>query len=92
VTKVKEDFRCSYSTKMTFDQSLIYFDLTVCPATQVPGSSLPAEGLQFKNNSIKVTKRACMARGRTPTEAWMGIPDEIDFCLPIYPVRHICFL
>jgi hypothetical protein len=37
--------------------------------TQVPGSPLSAEGLQFKNNSIKVNKRACMARGRTPAEA-----------------------
>jgi hypothetical protein len=30
-----------------------------------------------------------MARGRTPAEAWMGTPDEVDFCPPIYPVRHI---
>jgi hypothetical protein len=44
-----------------------------------PGSPLPAEVLSFKNNSIKVTKRACMARRRTSVEAWMGIPDEVDF-------------
>jgi hypothetical protein len=44
-----------------------------------------------KNNSIKVTKRVCMARRRTPVEAWMGTSDEVDFCPPIYPVRHICF-
>jgi hypothetical protein len=30
-----------------------------------------------------------MARGRTPAEAWMGTPDEVDFCPPINPVRHI---
>jgi hypothetical protein len=30
-----------------------------------------------------------MARGRTPEEVWMGTPDEIDFCPPVYPVRHI---
>jgi hypothetical protein len=63
---------------MTFGQSLIYFDLLVCPVTQVPGSLLPSEGLQYKNNSTKVTKRACMARGRTPAEVWMGTPDEVD--------------
>jgi hypothetical protein len=28
-----------------------------------------------------------MARRRTPLEAWMGTPDEVDFCPPIYPVR-----
>jgi hypothetical protein len=33
-----------------------------------------------------------MARRRTPVEAWMGTPDEVDFCPPIYSVRHICFL
>jgi hypothetical protein len=33
-----------------------------------------------------------MARGRTPVEAWMGSPDEVDFCPPTYPVRHIYFL
>jgi hypothetical protein len=32
-----------------------------------------------------------MARRRTPLEAWMGTPDEVDFCPHIYPVRHICF-
>jgi hypothetical protein len=30
-----------------------------------------------------------MARGRAPAEVWMGIPDEVDFCHPIYPVRHV---
>jgi hypothetical protein len=30
-----------------------------------------------------------MARGKTSAEAWMGTPDEVDFCPPIYPVRHI---
>jgi hypothetical protein len=30
-----------------------------------------------------------MARGRTPAEAWMGTPDEVDFCPAIDPVRHI---
>jgi hypothetical protein len=44
-----------------------------------------------KNNTIKVTKRACMAKRRTPVEAWMGTPEEVDFCPCIYPVRHICF-
>jgi hypothetical protein len=33
-----------------------------------------------------------MARGRTPAEVWMGTPDEVDFCPPIYPVRHIFFM
>jgi hypothetical protein len=33
-----------------------------------------------------------MARRRTPVEAWMGTVDEVDFCPPIYSVRHICFL
>jgi hypothetical protein len=33
-----------------------------------------------------------MARGRTPVEAWMGTPDEVDFCPLIYSVRHICLL
>jgi hypothetical protein len=28
-----------------------------------------------------------MARGRTPVEVWMGTPDEVHFCPPIYPVR-----
>jgi hypothetical protein len=32
-----------------------------------------------------------MARGRMPAEVWMGTPDEVDFCLPIYPVRDISF-
>jgi hypothetical protein len=48
--------------------------------------------IKKKKNSIKVTKRACIARRKTPIEAWMGTPDEGDFCPPIYPVRHICFL
>jgi hypothetical protein len=34
----------------------------------------------------KVTKRTCMAKGRTFVEAWMGTVDEVDFCPPIYPV------
>jgi hypothetical protein len=79
---------------MIFDQSLIYFNLPVCPATQV--SLVLLYHLKpcnlKKNNSIKVTKRACMARRRTPIEAWMETPDEVDFCPPIYHVRHICFL
>jgi hypothetical protein len=33
-----------------------------------------------------------MARGRTPAELWIGTPDEVDFCPPIYPVRCIYFL
>jgi hypothetical protein len=33
-----------------------------------------------------------MARGKTPVEAWMGTFDEVDFCPPIYSVRHLCFL
>jgi hypothetical protein len=33
-----------------------------------------------------------LARRRTPVETWMGTPDEVDFCPPIYSVRHICFL
>jgi hypothetical protein len=36
-----------------------------------------------KKKAIKVTKRACLARRRTPVEAWMGTPDEVDFC-PLY--------
>jgi hypothetical protein len=78
---------------MIFDQSLIYFDLPICPATQVGLVFLYQLNVyNLKNNSIKVTKRACMARRRTPVEAWMGTPDEVDFCSPIYPVRHVCFL
>jgi hypothetical protein len=78
---------------MIFDQSLIYFDLPVCPGTQVGLVLLyQLNACNFKNNSIKVTKRACMARRRTPVEAWMGTPDELDFCPPIYSVRHVCFL
>jgi hypothetical protein len=38
----------------------------------------------------KVTKRACVARGGTLVEAWMGTFDEVDFCPPIYPVSHTC--
>jgi hypothetical protein len=30
-----------------------------------------------------------MARGRNSAEAWMVTPDEVNFCPPIYPVRHI---
>jgi hypothetical protein len=84
-------FKCSHHTEMTSDQSLIYFDLPVCPVTQVPESPLPSEGMQFKNNSIKVTKRACMARGRNPAEVWIETPGEVDFCPSICCVRHICF-
>jgi hypothetical protein len=36
-----------------------------------------------KTTLIKVTKRAYMARGRTPAEAWMGTPEEVDF-VPLY--------
>jgi hypothetical protein len=32
---------------------------------------------------------ACMARGMTPAEVWMGMSDEVDVCLPIYPVRDM---
>jgi hypothetical protein len=65
---------------MAFNQSLIYFDLPVCPATQV-GLVLLYQ-LKACNNSIKVTKRACMARGRTPEEVWMRTPDEVEFYTP----------
>jgi hypothetical protein len=69
---------------MIFDQSLIYFDLLVFPATQV--------GLVLHYQLKAEAKRACKARGRTPVEAWMGTPDEVDFYPPIYSVRYICFL
>jgi hypothetical protein len=61
---------------MIFDQSLIYFELSVCPATQV-GLVLLYElkACNLKNDFIKVTKRACMARRTTPVEACMGTPD-----------------
>jgi hypothetical protein len=78
---------------MIFAQSLIYFDLPVCPATHIGLVLLyQLNACNLKNNYIKVAKRACMARRRTPVEAWMGSPDKVDFCLPIYSVRHICFL
>jgi hypothetical protein len=78
---------------MIFDQSLIYFDLPVCPVTHIGLVLLyQLNACNLKNNSIKVTKRACMARRRTHVEAWMGTLDEVDFCPSIYPVRHICFL
>jgi hypothetical protein len=68
---------------MIFDQSLIYFDLSVCPVTQVGLVLLyQLNAYNLKNNSIKVTKRACIARRRTPLEAWMGTPDEVDFWFP----------
>jgi hypothetical protein len=75
---------------MAFHQSLIYFDLPVCPATQV--GLVLLHQLKAHNNCIKVTKRACIAREMTPAEAWMGTPDEVDFCPLIYHVRLICFL
>jgi hypothetical protein len=73
---------------MTFDQLLTYFDLPICPATQylVLLYHLKPRNLKI---TTKVTKRACMARGRTPAETWMGTPDEVDFYLPISPMRHI---
>jgi hypothetical protein len=37
----------------------------------------------------KATKRACMVRGKTLMEVWTGTFDKVDFCFPIYPVRHI---
>jgi hypothetical protein len=40
----------------------------------------------------KVTKRTCIARGRTPVEVWMGTLDEVDICPLIYLVRHIFFM
>jgi hypothetical protein len=33
-----------------------------------------------------------MSRDRTPVEVWMGTPDEVDFCPPIYPMKYIYFL
>jgi hypothetical protein len=96
VGNVVEDyryFRYTQPPEMIFDQLLTYFDLPVCPATQVGLVLLyQLNACNLKNSSIKVTKRACMARRRTPAEAWMGTPDEVDFCPPIYSVRHICFL
>jgi hypothetical protein len=75
---------------MIFDQSLIYFDLPVCSVTQVGMALLyQLNACNLKNNPIKVTKRA---RRKTPVDAWMGTPDEVDFCPPIYSVRHTCFL
>jgi hypothetical protein len=86
-------FRYTCPPEMIFNQSLIYFDLPVCPVTQVGLVLLyQLKAFNLKNNSIKVTKRTCMARRRTPAEAWMGTPDEVDFCLSLYSVRHICFL
>jgi hypothetical protein len=85
--------RCTHPPEMIFDQPLLYFDLSVCPETQVGLVFLyQLKGCNLKNNSIKVTKRDCMARRRTPAEAWMGTPDEVEFCPPIYFVRHTCFL
>jgi hypothetical protein len=40
----------------------------------------------------KVNKRTFITRGRTPVEAWMETLDEVDFYLPIYSMKHICFL
>jgi hypothetical protein len=40
----------------------------------------------------KATKRACIARGGTFVEAWMGTFEEVDFCPLIYPVRHMYFM
>jgi hypothetical protein len=38
--------------------------------------------------SSKVTKRVCMARGRTPVKVWVGTLDEVDFLSPYIA----CFL
>jgi hypothetical protein len=54
-------FGCTHPSEMIFDQCLMYFDLPVCCVTQV-GLVLLYQ-LKIYNNSIKVTKRACMARG-----------------------------
>jgi hypothetical protein len=84
---------CIHPPEMIFDQSLIYFDLPVCPATQVGLVLLHLiNACNLKNSSSKVSKRVCMARGRSHVEAWMGTPDKVDFCSPIYSVRHLCFL
>jgi hypothetical protein len=61
---------------MIFDQSLIYFNLPVCPMTQVVLVLLYwLKACNLKITFIKVTKRACMARGMIPVVAWMGTPD-----------------
>jgi hypothetical protein len=33
-----------------------------------------------------------MAREWKPVEVWLATPYKIDFCPPIYPMRHIYFL
>jgi hypothetical protein len=38
----------------------------------------------------KGTKRACMARGRTPVVAWMGTL-EVDFCPPVVSCETYIF-
>jgi hypothetical protein len=95
VGKALEDLQTSQlhtPPKMIFDQYLIYSDLPVFPETHVGLVLLhQLNACNLKNNFIKVVKRACMARRRTPVEAWMGTPDKVDFCPPIYSVRHICF-
>jgi hypothetical protein len=93
VANVVKDFSSFWvqpPPSMAFNQSLIYFDLPVCPVTQV--SLVLLYLLKACNNSIKVTKRACMTRGRTPAEVWMRTPDEVQFYTPIYQASHIHFL
>jgi hypothetical protein len=82
---------CSHQGRITLINWLFFF-LPVCfilPVALPPRYLVLLYQLKVCNfkttlseRGSKATKRACMARGETLMEAWMGTLDEVDFLSP----------
>jgi hypothetical protein len=83
---------CSHPTGVTLIQFFCLFALRTGYLDLLYQLKAYIFKIALSMRGSKVTKRVCMARGRTSAEVWMGTPDKVDFCPLIYPVRQIYFL